>query len=165
MNYVANLLSQTCIFVIEVAALDLLVGYAGILSFGHAAFVGIGSYTTAIVLTAMGFGLVGALISAIALTAVLAIVIGAPTLRLSGDYFVLASLGLSIVASSVFQNWVEVTNGPFGIYGIPTLSMFGFKASSAPAFLLVTATVTLLVLLLKHLLVSSSFGIMLRALR
>src|SRR5262249_31728401 len=47
---------------------------------------------------------------------------------------VLASLGLSIVASSVFQNWVDVTNGPFGIYGIPTLSMLqGVERTGIPA--------------------------------
>jgi branched-chain amino acid transport system permease protein len=165
MNYAANLLSQTCIFIIEVAALDLLVGYSGILTFGHAAFVGIGSYTTAIVLTGFGFGFFGALACTVVMSGMLAYLIGVPTLRLSGDYFVLGSLGFSIVASSVFQNWIDVTNGPFGIYGIPTLTLFGFKISSAPAFLAVTATITLLVLLLKHRLVSAPFGVTLRALR
>jgi branched-chain amino acid transport system permease protein len=165
MNYAANLLSQTCIFIIEVAALDLLVGYSGIFTFGHAAFIGVGSYTAAIVLTGSGLGFFSALLGVIVVGALLAFVVGAPTLRLSGDYFVLASLGLSIVASSVFQNWIEVTNGTFGIYGIPTLALFGFEASSEPAFLGVTATITLLVLLLKQLLVSAPFGVTLRALR
>jgi branched-chain amino acid transport system permease protein len=165
MNYAANLLSQTCVFIIEVAALDLLVGYSGILTFGHAAFIGIGAYTAAIVLTALGLGFISALLSTIAVSALLAFVVGAPTLRLSGDYFVLASLGFSIVASSVFQNWIELTNGPFGIYGISTLALFGVEASSATTFLGVTATVTVLVLLVKQRLVSAPFGVTLRALR
>jgi branched-chain amino acid transport system permease protein len=165
MEYLANLVSELCIFVIEVAALDLLIGYAGILSFGHAAFIGIGAYATAIVLTSFHVGCLVALTATLGVTALVALAVGLPTLRLSGDYFILGTLGLSIIASTIFQNWVDVTNGPFGIYGIPKLSILGLQISTPIQFSAVAVIVTAFVLLLKHALVSSPYGVTLRVVR
>jgi branched-chain amino acid transport system permease protein len=88
-----------------------------------------------------------------------------PTLRLSGDYFVLGSIGLSMVVSSILANWVDVTNGPYGIYGIPVLSLFGFRAASPGAFLAVAVAATAVVLVIKHLLIAAPFGVTLQAIR
>jgi branched-chain amino acid transport system permease protein len=151
--------------VIEVAALDLLVGYVGILSFGHAAFIGIGAYISAIALTSLGVGLPVAFLGSLVLTSAVAFVVGLPTLRLSGDYFILGTLGLSLIASGVFQNWVDVTNGPFGIYGIPKPSLLGFAITTAMEFAGAAIVVTALVLLLKRTLVASPYGITLQAIR
>jgi branched-chain amino acid transport system permease protein len=110
MAYLSEIISQLCIYIIEVAALDLLVGYVGILSFGHAAFIGVGAYASAIALTSLGLSLPVAVLASLAITAAIAIVVGLPTLRLSGDYFILGTLGLSIIASTVFQNWETTSN-------------------------------------------------------
>ena len=163
MDYVFGILSQVCIFAISVAALDLLVGYAGILSFGHAAFIGIGAYTGALLLTELQLSPAIAVLAAMGVSGGIALVLGLPTLRLSGDYFILATLGLSVVTSSVLENWISLTNGPFGIFGIPPISVFGFSAVSPMSFFLTAAGILSGVLFLKQLLVTSSFGLALRA--
>ena len=122
-------------------------------------------YASAIALTSLGLSLPVAVLASLAITAAIAIVVGLPTLRLSGDCFILGTLGLSIIASTVFQNWVDVTNGPFGIYGIPKPSIMGLQISSPIGFCIAAISVTALVLLLKHMLVSSPYGITLRAVR
>jgi branched-chain amino acid transport system permease protein len=162
-EYVATLLTQIAIYVIAVAALDVLLGYAGIASLGHAAFIGIGAYTAAILSTTLHLGFVLSLVASIAVTSVIALAVGIPTLRLSGDYFVLGTFGLASVTSAVLQNWVDVTNGPFGIYGIPVLDMLGVKLISPERFLAVSVAVMTLVLIVKQLLVKSPFGVNLRA--
>jgi branched-chain amino acid transport system permease protein len=165
LEYVANLLTQLSIYVIAVAALDVLLGYAGIASLGHAAFIGIGAYTAAIVATTLHLGFPVAFLASIAVTSLLAFAVGVPTLRLSGDYFVLGTFGLATVTSSVMQNWVDVTNGPFGIYGIPVLSLFGFRLSTPITFLGLPVATMVLVLIVKQLLVTSPFGVTLRGIR
>jgi branched-chain amino acid transport system permease protein len=163
MNYVFSILSQVCIFAISVAALDLLVGYAGILSFGHAAFIGIGAYTGALLLTELHFTPAIAVLASMGMSGGIALLLGLPTLRLSGDYFILATLGLSVVTSSLLENWISLTNGPFGIFGIPPISVFGLQAVTPISFFLTSATILGCVLVLKQLLVTSSFGLALRA--
>jgi branched-chain amino acid transport system permease protein len=165
MDYVVNLLSQLCIYVIAVASLDLLIGYAGILSFAHASFIGVGAYTAALLLTKMHFGFFPTILGAVAVTTALALIIGILVLPLSGDYFILCTIGLSMVTSSVMANWIDVTNGPFGIYGIPILSIFGLKMATAAQFFGATAVITGIILFIKYLLVSAPFGIALQAIR
>ncbi|HUZ75701.1 MAG TPA: branched-chain amino acid ABC transporter permease [Stellaceae bacterium] len=165
MDYFVNLLSQVCIYVIQVATLDLLVGYTGIFSFGHAAFIGIGAYTTALLLTKLHLGFGAVLLGSMLAPMALAFAVGLPTLRLSGDYFVLGTIGLTNVTASILTNWVAVTNGPFGIYGIPDISLFGWKVVTPGQFLAVTIVVTAVVLLVKHLLISAPFGLTLQAIR
>ena len=163
MEYIATLLTQIAIYVVAVAALDLLLGYAGIASLGHAAFIGIGAYTAAIFATTLHLGFILSLVASIGVTSLIALAVGIPTLRLSGDYFVLATFGLGSVTSAVLLNWVDVTNGPFGIYGIPVLDVFGARLISPGRFLIVAAAVMAIVLIVKQLLVRSPFGVVLRA--
>jgi branched-chain amino acid transport system permease protein len=165
MYYLVSLLSQVCIYTIQVASLDLLVGYCGIYSFGQSAFVGVGAYTAALLLTTLHVGFFASLVAAVAMASVVALVVGLPTLRLSGDYFVLGSIGLSMVATSIFENWIDVTNGPYGVYGIPVLSIFGWRAATPTTFLVVAAALTAFLLWIKHLLIASPFGIVLQAIR
>jgi branched-chain amino acid transport system permease protein len=165
MPYVINLMSQVCICIIQVATLDLLVGYTGIFSFGHAAFIGVGAYTAALLLTKLHLGFGAVLAGSILVPGALAVAVGLPTLRLSGDYFVLGTIGLTMVTSSILGNWIDVTNGPFGIYGIPTLTILGFKAATPLQFFGVAASLTAVILGLKHLLISAPFGVTLQAIR
>lgn len=162
MNYILILLSQVCIYAIIVASLDLLVGYAGRISLGQAAFAGVGAYTTAIILTSVAPNLFLAVIPALVLAAVIAGFIGVLTLRLAGDYFVLGTLGLAMIAESIFKNWESVTNGVFGIFGIPSMAVFGMQVRTPTEFFIVCLIVTCLVLFLKQRLISSPFGLTLQ---
>ena len=165
MDYLLNLLTLICLYTILTAALDLLIGYSGLMSFGAAAFVGIGGYAAALTATELGFGFLPALGAALLASGAAAILLAVPVLRLSGDYFVLATFGFSMVSSSIFENWVGLTNGVYGIYGIPRIELFGLHARSGPAFFAVAAVAMVLVLLCKQRLVTAPFGLVLKAIR
>lgn len=165
MNYLANLLVTIGVYAILTMSLDLLVGYTGLLSLGHAAFFGIGAYVAGLAAVA---GVnpwlvlpIGALVAAVA-----AALVAVPALRLRGDYFVLGTFGISMVASSVFENWVGVTGGPYGVFGIPSVVPEPLRAPWDAMFLAgTTLAVVLLVAVLKQRLVGRAFGTTLRAIR
>ena len=165
MDYVLGLLVLICIYAIITASLDLLVGYTLLLSFAPAAFVGIGAYAAALTATKLGFGFAPALLFAMAFTAAVAILLAIPLLRMRGEYFLLATFGLSMVASSILDNWVDLTNGPFGVRGIPRPALFGFVFDNTAKMLALSAGILALCLYLKWRLVRAPFGIALRAVR
>ena len=99
-------------------SLDLIVGYTGLLSVTHAAFYGIGAYTTAILMTVYGVNFFPALLVGIVVASVLALLIGLVMSRFKDDYYALVSFGFNIIVFSIFLNWQDVTRGPLGIPGI-----------------------------------------------
>jgi branched-chain amino acid transport system permease protein len=142
--------------------LNLLMGYAGQISLGHAAFYGIGAYTTAVLTTTWGLSPGLALPCALAVAALVALVVGLPTLKLSGYYLGMGTLGFGMIVHILLREWTEVTGGASGFIGIPPLQ-FGPIAFTDPRayFYLVWATV-LLSFILSHRLIRSRVG---RALR
>lgn len=165
MDYVLGLLIIVCIYAILTAALDLLVGYTLLLSFAPAAFVGFGAYASALSATKLGFGFVPALLFAIVFTAAAAALLAIPLLRMRGEYFLLATFGLSMVAGSVFDNWIDLTNGPFGVRGIPRPDILGFTFNSTVKMFALCVIVLAICLFIKWRLVRAPFGIALRAVR
>ena len=130
MEYLLHILVITGIYIILTLSLNLVVGYTGLAALGHAAFACVGAYTSA--LLALHFGLspwLGLLIGA-CVAAILGVVVGAPSLRLKGDYLALATFGLGVIVHSVAKNWVSVTRGPMGLPGIPGFSIFGYQLSA-----------------------------------
>ena len=99
------------------------------LNFGHAAFMGIGAYTTVLliphslgregVVISTGLPLPIAIILGLIASALLGLLLGLPTLRLRGDYLAIVTLGFGEIIRIILINWYEVTNGPDGITGIP----------------------------------------------
>jgi branched-chain amino acid transport system permease protein len=101
------------------ASFNLIVGYIGEFPLGHTAFLGVGAYTAAILSTRLGLPIyatipIGGLFSAIA-----GFFVGAITLRLRGPFFVIVTLCFAEVLRLVANNWVDLTNGPMGVSGIP----------------------------------------------
>jgi branched-chain amino acid transport system permease protein len=165
MSYIANLIASVGIFAILTMALDLLIGYAGLLSFGHAAFFGIGAYTAAL-LAGVGVNPWIAVAAGGLLGALLSIAVAVPALRLRGDYFVLATFGVSMMVSSVFENWVDVTNGPYGIYGIRGKFWGDLPPGfDLPIFALTVVGFVAALAFVKYRLVGRGFGNSLRAIR
>ena len=165
MNYLWHILVMINIYAILAASLNLAVGYSGLLSACHAAFYGIGAYTATLLMVEAGFGFFAALGLAIIVTALFSLVIAIPSLRLKGDYFVLATLGFQIIVVSIFYNWVGLTRGSNGIPGVPVPRIFGLEINSVFLYFLFSsffATVTLGVI---WLLIHSPFGRLLRAVR
>ena len=119
-SYLQATLATICINIILAASLNLITGFTGQFSLGHAGFMSIGAYICALILlrfpTLPGF-LAGLLAGAV-LAALVGILVGLPTLRLKGDYLAIATLGMSEIIRVVFTN-LEITNGAAGLSGIP----------------------------------------------
>lgn len=165
LNYLANLVIVTGISVILSISLNLLVGYAGIFSMAHAAFYGIGAYVGA--LLALHFTTELELIVPVAMvvSALASLVIALPALRVRGEYFVAASLGLQVIAYTIFEQWHSVTGGLSGLIGIPIATIFGFSLAEPIAFMTVTLAFVVLIAVIIAVLLRTSFGRDLRAIR
>lgn len=114
-----NLLVLTGVNVMLVASLDLLIGQSGLLSLGHAAFWGIGAYTSALLSLRAGVAFPVALLGATSGAALCGVLIGYPSLRLRGHYFVLVTFIFGIIVTLLLTSLVTVTRGPMGLPGIP----------------------------------------------
>jgi branched-chain amino acid transport system permease protein len=121
------------VFAAAAIGLNVVVGLAGLLDLGYIAFFGIGGYVSALFSNALfttvhvhlPFLLV--LFMGAAVAGLFGVVVGAPTLRLRGDYLAIVTLGFGEIFRIVAINWPELTRGPNGIAGIPDLAMFGFN--------------------------------------
>jgi ABC-type branched-subunit amino acid transport system ATPase component/ABC-type branched-subunit amino acid transport system permease subunit len=153
------------IFTILALSLNLLLGYTGQLSLGHAAFFGIGAYTSALLALKLGWPFWLGLPSAAALAGVAGWAIGRLALKVRGAYFVLVTISFAGVISLVSVNWMELTNGPLGLPGVPAPELAGvsFRTKFAYYYLVLAAAVGAYVVC--HRLVQSRIGRAFLALR
>jgi branched-chain amino acid transport system permease protein len=145
-------------------SLTLTAGYSGLISLAHAGFYGIGAYTSAILSVNFGLPFLITLPLAMILSGVLAAFVSLIALRTVDDYFIIITLGIQVVAFSIMNNWMALTNGPLGIPGIPPISIFGFEFSGKISFLLLTLTLTTIVFYILRNITKSPFGRILIAL-
>ena len=118
------------IYCLITIGLSLLMGYAGQISIGHAAFFGIGAYISAILTVRYGLNPWPCMLIGMIVTAAVAILVGAPSLKLKGHYLAMATLAFGVIVYIIFNEEVEWTGGPDGMPGIPGLSLFGFEFDS-----------------------------------
>jgi branched-chain amino acid transport system permease protein len=139
--YHLHVLIMAGIFTILALSLNLLLGYTGQLSLGHAAFFGIGAYTSALLTLRAEWSFWPALAAAAALAGASGWAIGRLALKLRGAYFVLVTISFAGVISLVSQNWMELTNGPLGLPGIPPpdLGPWSLRAKGAYYYLVLVA--------------------------
>jgi branched-chain amino acid transport system permease protein len=158
---VANIIGLNTIIVV---GLNLLIGYAGQISLGHAAFYGLGAYISGILTVTYNVSPWLAMIIAVCATALLALIVGIPTLKLRGHYLVMATLGLNLIVNIIIVQWDEVTGGPSGFPGIPNLSVgtWAFDTDQRMYFLIWSVAFASILLALN--LVQSRAGRGLRAL-
>lgn len=165
MDYVIHIMTMAGIYIILASSLNLLAGYTGLVSVGHAAFYGIGAYTTALLGTHFGLPFSLNLICAVALSSAVGALVGIPSLRIRDDYFIIATFAFQAVAFNIFNNWIEVTNGPMGVTGIPRAELFGFTFDTQMRMFLLVVVACCIVLSFLAVLVHSPFGRVLRAIR
>jgi branched-chain amino acid transport system permease protein len=122
------------IYCLITIGLSLLMGYAGQISIGHAAFFGIGAYVSAILTARYGLNPWLCMFIGMIITAVVAILVGAPSLKLKGHYLAMATLAFGIIIYIIFNEEIEWTGGPDGMSGIPGLSLFGFEFDSVVSY-------------------------------
>lgn len=113
-SYVVRLLGLMGLYMIVAMGLNIVVGFLGLLDLGFMAFYAIGAYSMAL-LSVAGFGFWGALLLSILITMAMRTALGAPVLRLRGDYLAIVTLGFGEITRIVLNNWDRVTNGPKGI--------------------------------------------------
>ena len=153
------------IFAILALSLQLVVGYTGLLSVTHAAFYGIGAYTTALLITTRDVNFFVALVIGVIITAVAALLIGLVLSKFRGDYYALGSLGFNVIVFSIFLNWQSLTRGPLGIPGIDRPELFNFVFSENIFFLALALIFLALCYGLSKWVTDSSFGRVLKAIR
>lgn len=164
-TYIVSLLTLIGINAILAVTLNFILGYAGIFSIAHAVFFGVGAYTASFVTMKFGTGFIPATLAGMAVSGILSLALALPALRVRGEYFVAASLGLQMLAITIFSEWKSVTGGIGGVIGIPPASILGHEFSDPNHFLVLTLACLALVVLAIRQLVSSSFGRSLKAIR
>lgn len=132
--YILSLLNQMIIYAILSLGLNLILGFTGLLSLGHAAFYGIGAYTTAILMTRYDFGFTSAFFASAIMALLMGALISLPTLKVRGDYFCLITLAFGEIFRLVATAWIEVTRGAMGIVGLPIPDVFGIPIMTEKDF-------------------------------
>jgi branched-chain amino acid transport system permease protein len=164
-QYYIQVLIFIGIYIILALSLNLLNGYVGLLSIGHAAFYGIGAYASAKLVIDLGLPFPVALLGAGMIAGGFGYLIAKPTLRLSGIYMTLATLGFNMIFFLILQNWMSFTNGPLGIMDIPPPEFFGYVIESRLQYYYLIFGLVLLTIGSMHRLITCRFGRALVAIR
>lgn len=164
-RYVLKVLVYVGVNVIVIAGLALLFGHAGQISMGHAAFVGIGAYTSAYLVKTLDAPWLVGVLAATVLAAAGGLVLALPALRLRGHYLAMATLGFSEIMYVVFREARAITGGNDGLGGIPYPEVAGMKIDTPVGVYLLVWGVALLTLLLVLNILRSRPGRAMRALQ
>ncbi len=156
--FVLNMLSIAALTVMIVTGLNLLLGFAGQISLGHAGFVAMGAYISSLLCVKIGINPWLAILIAVISTSAIGAVIGYPTLKLKSHYLAMATLAIGEIIHIVANNYVELTGGPQGFSGMPILNLFGFSLDSEIKFYFFIWPLTFLLILLSMNLIDSRFG-------
>jgi len=165
MEYLLHILIIICLSMILAMSQNLLMGYTGLFNVGHAAFFGIGAYTSAILVKSFNMHFLIALFIAGIVSSFFGMLLGYPALKLRGDYFAIATLGFAEIIQGIFKNWNYVTNGTLGIPGVPRPTIFGYLFLDNVSFLFLIMGITIITYTILDRLVHSPFGRVLRAIR
>jgi len=133
--YVITIATIIVINAITVVGLNVIVGYAGQISLGHAAFVGIGAYSAALLSTKAGLSFWTALPAVIAISGFIGLLLGLPSLRVKDDFLAITTIGINFIVEAIFL-YIPFFGGALGIGGIPRIMLFGIKIKGLAFFLL-----------------------------
>lgn len=163
--FTITLLTEALIFAIWAMSLDLLVGYTGLVTFGHAAAFGLGSYAAGYFAREVTPDFFASLIVAEAIVVGVALTIGFVVTRVSGVAFAIISLCIAQVLFQIAVAWRSVTEGMDGLIGVPLPKMLGATINAGTEFYLLTVLTVVAVFVGLHQLVESPFGRTLQAIR
>ena len=144
------------VYTIVAIGLNILMGYTGQISVANGAFMGLGAYTTALLMSLLGLNVLPALVGAMVLTAVLGFLVGIPALRIRGHYLALATLAFQLIVETVIMNWTSLTGGPNG-KKVPDATLGPWTLKELPLYYFVLL-VALLAFLFARNLLRSRFG-------
>ncbi len=164
-------LTVCAINVLLAIGLDFILGFTGQLNLGHSAFYGLGAYVSTLLIVKLGVPFWAAFVAGVAFSGSAGMFLSLFAVRLRGHYLAIASLGFAVIVHQILLNWISLTQGPLGIYGIappPALAIPGLPAvdfRNLAAFFYLVSGFTLLMYLLLHQLVRSPIGETLTAIR
>jgi branched-chain amino acid transport system permease protein len=164
-EFYVNLASQIFIFAVFAASINLLLGYGGLATLGHASYLGVAAYSSALIGLKLGLGHWIAAPAALAGTTLMAGAFGLIALRTTGLGFLMLTLAMSQVLWGTAYRWVQLTDGDNGLRGLTRPSPFGINLDGASAFYYFTLAVTVLSVWLMARFVRSPFGAALRGTR
>ena len=163
--YYVHVTIMAGIFTILALSLNLLLGYTGQLSLGHAAFFGIGAYTSSLLALKLEWPFWIGLPAAALAAGLAGWAIGRLALKVRGAYFVLVTISFAGVISLVSVNWMELTNGPLGLPGVPAPELAGLSFRTKSAYYYLVLLAAAVAYLVCHRLVHSRLGRAFLALR
>jgi len=162
--YARRIMTVMLLYATLALSLNLVAGFAGIISIAHAAFYGVGAYASALLATRVGLPVWQAFVGAIVITGLFGVLFAWPVMRLRGHYVAMGTLGLGGVISVVMLNWIDLTRGPMGIRAIPPPSLFGVEIDGVGYYYLILAILIVSVVVVIHMM-ESAFGRAMRAMR
>ena len=166
MEYVYHIIIMLDIYIMLVLSANLTIGMANLLTMCQAAFYGIGAYIGTYFLMQFNLPFLAIAALVILFTGFFSFLVSYASVRLKGDYFVIATMGFQLIVYTILYNWTDVTRGPYGIPGIPGIKLFGiFEISGVYAYLVLSLILMGVIVFLFHQLVESPFGRVLNAIR
>ncbi len=141
-GYLITIATIIVINAIVVCGLNVIVGYAGQISLGHAAFFGIGAYSAALLATKAGLSFWAALPLVVTISSVVGLLLGLPSLRVKDDFLAITTIGINFIVEAVFL-YIPFFGGALGIGGIPRICLFGLRLKGFSFFLLCLAFLVL----------------------
>lgn len=166
MEYILHIGIMINIYILLVLSANLPIGMASLLTLGQAAFYGIGAYISAFFLMQFNLPFIVVALIVMLLTGLFSYLVSFASIKLKGDYFVLATLGFQMIVYTALYNWTDVTRGPYGVPGIPSVKLLGiWDISGVWGYFFLTTVLSVLVAFLFKSIKFSPYGRVLRALR
>ncbi|HTR86111.1 MAG TPA: branched-chain amino acid ABC transporter permease [Reyranella sp.] len=157
-NYLVGVGVSALIFTVAAAALNLIYGFTGLLSFAQLGFWGIGGYAAALTVVTFGGTYWMGLVYAALLSGIVALVIGYPILRTNRHAFVISTLTFALLVALIARDWVDLTRGPLGIPNLPPPHAFGVTFDSPHKYYAIAWVFTVAMLAFLYALCSSRIG-------
>lgn len=167
MEYFLHVIYLFCIYVMLVLSANLTTGMANLLTMCQAAFYGIGAYVGTYFLLQYNYSFLAIALIVMVVTGLSSLIVSYASVKLKGDYFVLATMGFQLIVYTIIYNWTEVTNGTYGIPGIPGFNLLGglIFLEDIYANLFFVIIVTACVIWFLYRLKNSPYGRILKAIR
>jgi branched-chain amino acid transport system permease protein len=156
--YYLRLFNLMVIYSFFALGLNILTGFTGITSFGHAGFFAVGAYGTALLSLRFGIPSLLAVLLSSFMTAIVGFVIGLPVIRISGIYLAMVTLGFAEFIKLLAINWEAITGGPLGISNIPFLSILGYSFESERSLFLFIYALLIISTVIFYRIVNSPYG-------
>jgi len=165
MDYIFNILVFILIYAVWVQSLNLIMGYVGVISMGHAVFSGIGAYTAALISIHLGYNFLVGTIAGFLLATLVGALLALPSLRVRDEYLIVFTVGFQMVAFEFMLTARGITEGQGGIPNIPFPQLLGFEFSTPLKFLPLALATAAICFSIVWRLVRSPFGRVLKAIR